>query len=283
MLHHVQSVTKSITSACIGIAIDKGFIKSVKQSIFDYLPEYQHLKKDGREKITIEHLLTMTMGCDVNEWNMSYGDKNNPIIGIWFSEKDPLTYILDRPWRYEPGTHYSYYGGSQIILGEIVRQAAGMNIKEFSGKYLFGPLGITSFDWAMRFPDGVFEAAGGLKLTPRGMVKIGVTFLHKGKWKGKQVVSSRWVDKCAVSYPGNEKIYVPGENYGKVGYSYSWWTKEYSLPGGKTNMFYALGWGGQYIMVFPELHMVVVLTGGNFLAYKPLFELLEKHIFPAVG
>jgi CubicO group peptidase (beta-lactamase class C family) len=101
MLHHFQSVTKSITSACIGIALDKGFIKSVDQSIFDYLPEHQHLKKNGKEKITIEHLLTMTSGIDWNEWNAPYSSKDNPIIGIWFSEKDPITYILDRPLKVE--------------------------------------------------------------------------------------------------------------------------------------------------------------------------------------
>jgi CubicO group peptidase (beta-lactamase class C family) len=107
MSHCVHSVTKSITSTCIGIAIDNGFIQSVNQSIFDYLPEHQQLNTDGKDKITIEHLLTMTSGLDWDEWSAPYSSEDNPIIGIWFSDKDTITYILERNklyllwWKYD--------------------------------------------------------------------------------------------------------------------------------------------------------------------------------------
>jgi len=96
MLHKIMSDTKSITSTCIGIAIDKGFIESVNQSIFDYLPEHQHLNTDGKDKITIEHLLTMTSGLEWDEWGAPLSSTANDIVGIWFSDKDPISYILAR-------------------------------------------------------------------------------------------------------------------------------------------------------------------------------------------
>jgi CubicO group peptidase (beta-lactamase class C family) len=281
ILHSIMSDTKSITSACIGIAIDKGLIKSVHQSIFDYLPEHQHLNTDGKDKITIEHLLTMTSGLEGDEWSAPYSSSDNPATGIWFTDKDPITYILERPLIDEPGTSFSYFGGNMIVLGEIIKNAAKMTIEEFSGKYLFEPLGIDSFNWSLKFENGVIETAGGLKITPRAMVKIGATFLNKGVWNGKQIISKQWVEKSATSFPGNNGINIPGEDSGRVGYSYSWWTKQYSNSGKRINMFYAGGWGGQHIMVLPELNTVVVFTGGNYLTKRPPFKILKKYVIPA--
>jgi CubicO group peptidase (beta-lactamase class C family) len=281
ILHSIMSDTKSITSACIGIAIDKGLIKSVHQSIFDYLPEHQHLNTDGKDKITTEHLLTMTSGLEGDEWSAPYSSSDNPATGIWFTYKDPITYILERPLIDEPGTSFSYFGGNMIVLGEIIKNAAKMTIEEFSGKYLFEPLGIDSFNWSLKFENGVIETAGGLKITPRAMVKIGATFLNKGVWNGKQIISKQWVEKSATSFPGNNGINIPGEDSGRVGYSYSWWTKQYSNSGKRINMFYAGGWGGQHIMVLPELNTVVVFTGGNYLTKRPPFKILKKYVIPA--
>jgi CubicO group peptidase (beta-lactamase class C family) len=286
MEHAVQSVTKSATSACIGIAIDKGFIGSVHQSIFDYLPEHQHLNTDGKDKITIEHLLTMTSGLEWMEWNAPYSSRDNPIIEIWFQEaeqnKDPFTFILEGSLVDEPGTSFRYYGGNQIVLGGVIENATKMNIDEFSGKYLFSPLGIDSFDWWSRFESGVIEAAGGLKITPRDMVKIGVTYLNNGVWNGKQIISEQWVKKSANSYRDNKGINVPGTDKKNVGYSYSWWTTKFSDSGKETEMFYAAGWGGQHIMVFPDLNAVFVTTGGAYTSTVKIFTLLEKYIIPAL-
>ncbi|GAI75741.1 unnamed protein product, partial [marine sediment metagenome] len=161
MLHDVKSVTKSITSTCIGIAVDKGFIESVHQSIFDYLPEHQHLNTDGKDKITIEHLLTMTSGLEWNEWGAPLSSPANDIVGLWFPPcEDPITCVLQRPLVDEPGTSFTYNGGGMNVLGEIIKNATGMNIDEFSGKYLFEPLETDSFDWWQRFENGVIEASG---------------------------------------------------------------------------------------------------------------------------
>ncbi|MFC2024637.1 serine hydrolase domain-containing protein [Chloroflexota bacterium] len=283
MLHDVKSVTKSITSTCIGIAIDKGFIESVRQSIFDYLPEHQHLNTDGKDQITIEHLLTMTPGLEWDEWGVPLSSPDNDIIGLWFNCDDQIACILKRPLVDEPGTSFTYSGGNMIVLGEIIKNATHMNIDEFSRKYLFEPLGIDSSDWTVQYPNGVIESAGSLEITPRAMTKIGVTFLDKGVWNGKQIIPEQWVENSAVAFPGNYGINIPGEDSGRVGYSYTWWIKQYSNSDKEINMFYAGGWGGQVIMVLPEVDTVVVFTGGNYVTKRPEFEILEKFIIPALN
>jgi CubicO group peptidase (beta-lactamase class C family) len=283
MLHMIASDTKSITSTCIGIAIDKGFIESVHQSIFDYLPEHQHLKTDGKEGITIEHLATMTSGLEWDEWGAPLSSPANDVIGLWFNCDDQINCILERPLVNQPGTSFTYSGGNMILLGEIIKNATKMGIDEFSQKYLFDLLRIDSANWSVRYPNGVIESAGGLEITPRAMAKIGVTFLNRGIWNGDQIISEQWVAKSATSYPGNDAINIPGEPSGKNGYSYSWWIKIFSHAGKRINMYSAGGWGGQHIMVLPEFNAVVVFTGGNYVTKRPPFKILEKYIIPALN
>lgn len=282
MSHQIMSVTKSITSACIGIAINKGLIKSVHQSIFDYLPDYQHLNKGGKQKITIEHLLTMTAGLEWDEWSSPYGNSDNDLIGLFLKCEDPISCILERPLISEPGTNFVYSGGNMIVLGEIIKSAANMSIDKFSRLYLFGPLGIDSSEWVDRFENGVIYAGGGIKITPRDMLKIGVTFLNNGVWDGKEIMSTQWINKSATSFPCNQGIDIPGEDSGKNGYSYSWWIKQFSILGQSIDVYYALGWGGQRTLVIPELKSVIVLTGGDYTSEVNQFEILQKYIVPGI-
>jgi CubicO group peptidase (beta-lactamase class C family) len=147
---------------------------------------------------------------------------------------------------------------------------------------LFEPLGIDSFDWWLRYPSGVIEAAGGLKMTPRDMAKIGVTYLNNGVWNGERIVSEEWVEKSATSYGDNKGIDVPGTDQRNVGYSYSWWIKTFANSDEEIDMFCAVGWGGQNICVFPDLNAVVVFTGGTYTRTVKTFTLLERHIIPAL-
>ena len=280
-LHGIKSVSKSITSACVGIAIDNGFIESVHQSIFEYLPDHQHLNKGGKDKISIEHLLTMTSGLEWDEWGAPLSSAANDMVGIWYQDKDPIPFILGRPLLHEPGSSFTYSGGNTAILGEIIKNASNMELDRFSEEYLFKPLGIDSSNWAVRYDNGVIEASGSLELTPRDMLKIGVSFLDNGLWHGERIVSEHWVRKSAREYRGNHGINIPGVASGRQGYSYSWWTKEYMHAGTKDSMYDAGGWGGQNIMVLPGLNMVVVFTGGNYTAKTKTHELLERFIIPA--
>jgi len=280
MLHNIMSATKSITSACIGIAIDKGYIESVHRSIFDYLPDHTHLSTGGKDKITIEHLLTMTSGLEWKEWSAPYSSADNPTIGIWFQEKDPITFILDMPLVSEPGMDFNYSSGNMILLGEIIHNATNMSIDEFSTRHLFAPLQVDSSFWAVKFENGV--DGNNLMITPRTMVKFGATFLNGGVWDGKQIVPGKWIEKSATPFSGNYRINIPGEASGRMGYSYSWWTKTYYKKGKPIHMYSATGFGGQHIMVFPELNTVVTFTGGNYLTKRPPFKILEKYIIPAI-
>lgn len=280
MQHNIMSVTKSITSLCIGIAIEQGIIENVQQSIFDFLPDHRHLMMGGKESITIEHLLTMTAGLRWPEWTAPYSSLENPAIGIFFSDKDPISFILEVPLENEPGTTFNYSTGNMILLGEILHNASGMNIATFSETFLFGPLGIEHYSWYLQFPNGVY--ANNLELTPRGMAKIGAVFANSGKWQNQQIIPLSWIEKNRTVYPGNERINVPGEASGKMGYTYGWWTKTFTISGRKTDLVAASGFGGQHIMVLPELHAVVVFTGGNYLTRRPPFEILERFILPAM-
>jgi len=286
MMHDIHSVTKSITSACIGIAIDRGFIESVHQSIFDYLPQQQHLNTDGKDRITIEHLLTMTPGLQWMEWNAPYSSRDNPFIEMWFQDeeqnKHPFTFVLEGSLLDEPGTSFRYFGGNQIVLGGIIENATGMDIDEFSEEYLFEPLGIDSFDWWLRYPSGVIDAASGLRMTPRDMVKIGVAYLGNGVWNGERIITEEWVENSATPYGANKGIDVPGTDQRNVGYSYSWWTKTFSGSDEEIDMFCAVGWGGQNICVFPDLDAVIVFTGGTYTSTAKTFTLLERYVVPAI-
>lgn len=288
--HNVHSVGKSMTSACIGIAIKEGFIQSVDQSIFDYLPEHQHLNIEGKDQITIEHLLTMSSGLEWEEWGSSYSDQTNPVIALWVSCADPIACILKKELVSEPGTEFNYSGGNMVLLGEIIKNASGMDIEAFSWQYLFEPLGVAQPRWSW-INDEVIYAGGDQRLTPREMLKFGVTYLQKGIWDGKEIVTQDWVARSATPYAGPGNTWInhairpipPGEGtWGKRGYSYSWWTHEFGDGGETISVYWAGGWGSQKIIVVPDLDAVVVTTGGNYTVADPSVKIFKKYILPAL-
>ncbi|HYQ55930.1 MAG TPA: serine hydrolase [Draconibacterium sp.] len=282
MPHPIMSCTKSFTSACIGIAIDKGFIKSVDQSIFDYLPDHQNLKKDNKNYITIENLLTMTSGLAWDEWNAAHGGQLSNDYDHLYVVDDQIKAVLERPFWAAPGDFFTYNGGGINILGEILKNATGMNMDEFAANYLFEPLGIESASW-WNYPNGRLETASSLSMTPRDMVKFGALYLNKGKWNGEQLLSANWVEKSSTIYKNNSGIQLPIEDSGLNGYAYTWWISELDHNGQKIKMYRANGWGGQVITVIPDLDMVVVFTSGNWATKSKLFKLMENYILPAVA
>ncbi|MGW8314991.1 MAG: serine hydrolase domain-containing protein [Bacteroidales bacterium] len=280
MLHGIMSCTKSFTSACIDMAIQQGYIESVDQSIFDYLPDYQEFNTGLKSRITIEHLLTMTSGLEWNEWNAPHGTSANDIDRLYFEcGDDPLRCVLERPMVDDPGESFTYSGGGMVALGEILKNATGSNILEFARENLFDPLGIDTVFWST-YPGGQFDTGGGMLLRPRDMMKFGVTYLNEGLWNGERLISADWVKKSSKIYRNNSRINIPIEDSGRNGYGYTWWISEV----GKDHdlMYRANGWGGQVIMVIPPKEMVVVFTSGNWAGKSSLFEILEKFILPAV-
>jgi CubicO group peptidase (beta-lactamase class C family) len=288
--HNIHSVGKSITSACVGIAIEQGFIESVNQSIFDYLPEHPQLSTAGKDEITIEHLLTMTSGLAWDEWGTSYSSDNNDVIALWLSCEDPIACILEKPLVDEPGSSFTYSGGNIILLGEIIKNATGMDIEAFSWQYLFEPLGIDTPPWRWIDDTGVVYAGGDQQLTPREMLKFGVTYLNKGVWKGKQIIPADWVENSATPYEGPDNRWFnhalrpipPGDGtWGRRGYAYTWWTHEFSHAGKKIPAYWAFGWGGQSIRILPDQNTVVVFMGANYSTADYTVKILKDYLIPA--
>jgi len=288
--HNVHSVGKSITSACVGIAIDKGFIGGVDASIWDYLPEHRHLNTEGKDRITIEHLLAMTSGLEWDEWGASYKDANNDVIAMWVESADPIAYVLAKPMVSDPGAEFNYSGGNMVVLGEIIRNATGMDIEAFSGAHLFAPLGIDPPEWSW-INDSVVYAGGDQRMTPREMLILGAAFLNQGVWGGERVLSQAWVGRSASPYPGPDHSWLnhalrpipPGEGtWGRRGYSYGWWVHTFGPLGRRHPAYWAFGWGGQRIIVLPEHEAVVVFTAANYARSDPTLRILTQYVLPAL-
>jgi CubicO group peptidase (beta-lactamase class C family) len=251
--HDLASVTKSFTSALIGLAIDQGFIQDVNQKLFSFFPEYIELNNEEKDKITLEHLLTMTSGLEWDESTYPYIDPRNDLFQL-IHQNDPIRFILDKPIVKEPGTQFHYSGGSTNLLGEIIRKSTGIRADEFAEHYLFSPLGITDYNW-LELSNNVLYTSGDLKLRPRDMAKLGDIYLHGGSWKGTQIISEWWVDQSTKSF-----IYATSD----WDYGYQWWSYTYKFNSVQIVSFSAQGWGGQTIVVFPGLDMVVVTTAGYY-------------------
>jgi CubicO group peptidase (beta-lactamase class C family) len=269
--HNLASVTKSFTSALVGIAIDQSFITGVDDRVFTFFPEYADLRNDQNEAITLEHLLTMTPGFAWNEMELPYSDTNNDLVYL-FIAPDPIEYILSKPLMSEPGTKWYYNGGGTNVLGEVIRETTGMRMDDFAEVYLFGQLGITDYEWDFINPDMV-HASGNLFLRPRDMAKFGALYLNDGVWAGEQVLSPGWIEASTSKHT---------QPRWADGYGYQWWLRTYHAAPTAIESYFASGWGGQRIAVFPSLNMVVVFTGGNYVGDEPVDLILGRHILPAV-
>ncbi|MBC2840351.1 serine hydrolase [Robiginitalea sp. SC105] len=282
MLHPTMSCTKSFVSACIGMAINQGYIKDIKEPIFNYLPDHQQYKTGGKEHITIAHLLTMTSGLAWDEWGAAHGTSANDIDRLYFDcSNDPITCVLERDLVHKPGAVFNYNGGGVVLLGEILKNATQRDFAAFSKAELFEPLEIDSVAW-YQFNNGVYATDGSMYLTPRSMLKFGVLYQNGGKWRGKNIIPETWIEKSTAVFGNNRDIRIPIEDSGKNDYGYLWWISHLAHKGKQVNMYRANGWGGQTIMVFPELNMTVEFTSGNYATGSRLFRLVENYVLPAV-
>jgi CubicO group peptidase (beta-lactamase class C family) len=239
--HDLASVTKSITSLLIGIAIDKGFIKDENQLVFPYFPEYA-TKNDTLKTVRVRDLLNMTSGFQCS-WDDGEKELNQMIQSI-----DWVQYMFSLPFESMPGQKFSYCSGNYYLLGEILQRTTKMTCHDFAEKYLFGPLGFGKSYWLLNYK-GVNNGWGDLHLSTYDMAKIGRLLLFDGNWNGKQIVSKAWIDKIKPLY----KIQKT-ESYG-----YGWW-----LDSENPDEIQAVGRGGQRLFVFRDKKMVIATTGGGF-------------------
>jgi len=278
--HNLCSATKSFTSALIGIAKDMGFIQSVDQKVFDFFPEHSFLIEYEPEKqnMTLEHLLTMTSGLEWDDESMPYSNPLNDLRQM-FNCGNPMRFILAKNLVETPGAVFDYSNCNTNVLGEIVRKASGQRIDAFSEDYLFTPLGITDFEWQMISDDVVFTS-GDLRLRPRDMAKFGYLFLNGGMWNNVRIISQEWID---ISTQIQINLNTSPYDGWMDGYGYQWWQWE-KIFGEDYNAYTASGWGGQWIIVNPDMNTVVVSTGGNYYTDEilPVQRILVDYIIPSI-
>ena len=244
--HPLHSETKSFTSTLVGIAIDKGYIDNVSQTVLQFFPEYTITNIDERrERITIEHLLTMRSGMCWNETGSSYLSPENDVSYVLFG--DGVDHCLNLDMEAEPGDLWHYNGGASHLLAAIVQTATNTSLLDFATEYLFKPLGIDNVYWSHDGGGFWYTGAWGLELTTRSLAKFGYLFLNNGIWNDTQIISAEWVEKATSTI-------TTIHNY--QGYGYQWWTNP------QLSIFYAEGRNGQFIIVVPDQDIVAVFTSG---------------------
>jgi len=240
-VHDLASVTKSITSLLIGIAIDKKLIKNENEPVFQYFPEYT-ITNDTLKKVTIKDLLNMSSGLQCS------GDDGEKELNQMTNSADWVKFMFSLPFYTMPGQKFSYCSGNFYLLAEILQRTTKMTCHEFAKKYLFNPLNFGKSYWSENYKN-VNQGWGDLHLHPYDLAKIGCLLLNDGKWNGKQIISTEWLQKIKPLY------YI----HGTESYGYGWWLD--SINPDETQ---AMGRGGQRLFILRDKKMVIVTTGGGF-------------------
>ena len=259
---NVKSVAKSLISALVGIAIERRLIPGVETPIVTYFPELKRDRDQRKTTITVENLLTMQPGLE---------STSNRNYGAWVQSRNWVQYALSRPMLANPGEWMDYSTGNTHLLSAILTKVTGTSTWQFANENLARPLGFTLPQWP-RDPQGIYFGGNDMLMTPRQMVAFGEIYLRRGRRNGKPIVPERWIETSMV--PRGRSGWS-GQRYG-----YGWWIRDVAGH----SAFYAWGFGGQYIVVVPELELVVVATSASTVAEDrrshrvTLFDLIEQHI-----
>jgi len=266
MKHSIHSCTKSIISLLVGIALDRGYIKDIRQPVLSFFPRKTIANLDKRKKaITLQHLLTMSSGIKCRD-SYRYG-----YVGYreMLNSHDWIKHVLNLPMETSPGQTFNYCNGVSHLLSGILQNATNMTTLDFAKQHLFTPLGITDVEWQTS-PQGIYTGWGRMSLTPHDMAKIGWLYLNKGQWEGKQIVTKAWVKKSTKGHVEGKLSDIYGGMYG-----YQWWVD----PAG---YYMAIGFQGQFIFVIPEKNIIAVFTSTLSGEEMPVpGRLLTHYILPA--
>jgi CubicO group peptidase (beta-lactamase class C family) len=257
--HDMRSVSKGVVGLLYGIALEQGKVPPPEAPLFSAFPEYADLATAGREKLTIHHVLTMTMGMDWDESSIPYSNPANSEIAMDLAP-DRYRYILERPVVREPGKRRTYCGGATALLARIIARGKGKPLHDFAREALFDPLRIGPTEWLS--DDKGEPYASGLRMTPRDLARIGVMTASGGTVGETRVVPAQWLERCTTPLVGIDEM----RRYG-----YQWYVVDiaYGEPLGWAvrnleRMWSALGEGGQRLFVLPGLELVVAITAGNY-------------------
>src|SRR5215470_17428944 len=195
--HDLRSVTKSVVGLLYGIALTDGKVPPPDAKLYAQFPKYPDLGAQiGRDKLTIAHALSMTMGLEWDELSVPYGDPHNSETAM-NAAADRYRYILSLPIAGEPGAKWTYCGAATALLGRLIARGTNMPLVEYAQQVLFQPMGFGPVEWAQG-KDGEPHAASGLRLLPRDMLKVGHLVLARGTWQSRQLVPAAWVEKVST-------------------------------------------------------------------------------------
>jgi CubicO group peptidase (beta-lactamase class C family) len=275
--HNVMSVSKSFLSALTGLALQQGYLMSLDAKMLDYFPEYIYPGMDNRKHaITIRHLLTMHMGI-ANEADNNYG-----IYWGIYNSNNWIKTTIEYPLKYAPGERMSYNTFQTHLLSAIITKATGKSTLEFARQNLFNPMGITVDAWE-KDPQGYYFGGNSMHFVPREMAVLGYLYLNEGVLNNVRIVPREWVHLTTTAFTNwqNRKWGA----FTDYNYGYLWWL-------GKINndrLFMAYGYGGQFVVNFPDLNLIVVSTAKNqvdpdtsTIQEWAIFDIISKHILPAV-
>ncbi len=277
--HHVASVTKSVISALVGIAIDAGYIKSVDQKVLAFFPEFVPNPDDFQKRtITVRHLLTMTAPIA----SKSTSRQGNEALDRLRRQRNWVTYILKLLGQGGPLGQFQYSTAGTHLLSAIITRAAGMSARQLANQHLFRPIGMAEIpDHEMKSfqlddvfgknvtgwikdPQGIASGGWGLTITPRDMARFGLLYLARGNWDGNQIISKSWIDQSITPNANN--------------YGYLWWLRQEA----GIYAFAAMGSGGSMICCIPEKDLVVAIATKITRNPPDPWQLLDQHIFPAL-
>jgi len=252
--HESFSVAKSFSSALVGIAVGRGLIKGVDETVASYYPQWQTPETpEAKKKMTIKDLLTMRSGLQWNEDDYYKDRSKNDVYIMIDSAKDYIQYVLNKPIIHDPGTHWYYSSGDSTLLSGILEKSTGMTAFEFGRRYLFEPLGLTDIIW-LADPAGHTITAWGIQGTLREFAKFGYLYLEKGRWEDKQVVPRNWIEESAR--PVSEEV----KKYG-----YQWWRLPALENSAKSeippDILFAWGIFTQQIFILPTEDLLIVRLG----------------------
>ncbi|MCE7990475.1 MAG: serine hydrolase [Roseivirga sp.] len=279
-IHSLRSISKFLTATLLGMAIDKGHIKSSDEPVFKYLPNYQDLKTEAKNKILLKHLVTMSAGLQWQESNVAYGTDENDETQM-YRNGEWVRYTLSKPVISEPGINFEYSGGLANVTAAVLEEALPATGLDFAKKHLFAPLGISDIQWRTHKQHNWLNAAAGASLKPRDLAKIGQMYLNGGTWKGKRILSKEWVEQAGSAQVGGGQIGPFTLAYGytalviEKGPSFMPSLKGYAATGN----------GGQILWILPNENAVVVMTGGNYdneLSQTQPMDMMIRYIYPAM-
>jgi CubicO group peptidase (beta-lactamase class C family) len=255
VLHDLRSASKGVVGLLYGIALAEGKAPPPEAKLYAQFPEYADLAaQPGRDRLTIAHVLSMTLGFEWDELTIPYGDPRNSENAM-VDAPDRYRYILERPIVGEPGLKWVYCGGATALLGRLIAKGTGEKLLDYARRVLFEPLDFGPSEWTV---DRIGEphAASGLRLLPRDTLKIGQLVLADGTWNGRQIVPAGWVKRATRPVVTIE---------GRGGYGYQWYTGTLS-PGTPRALSWVsgIGWGGQRLFVAPQLQLVIAMNAGNY-------------------